>query len=169
MNTTLRRSAVVLAAATLTVAAAAPAGASTSPGSSGAPGPAAPNGSAESLLAIPDNIAPGENKLVTQGFNGPCYSFVTAQVQEEIYPDSAGVSPWTVDSIGLGDCPASAELSWENLDNGNTGAFEITQYGPGHPKDAIMPTGPGEVVFTLTPAFAGETVSTTVNVPEYDG
>lgn len=144
------------------------AGASTSPGSSGPDGALAPTGSAESLLAIPENVTPQPNRLITQGFNGTCYTWITADVVEEGWVNSAGVPRHTVDSVGLGDCPASATLSWENVDTGATGDYEITEYGPSHPKSSVIPSGAGEVHFTLTPAFDGPSASTTVQVPVYE-
>lgn len=113
-----------------------------------------------SSSAIPQ-LFPAQNRLVAPGGSptGMCAGVVSTTVNPDGYPDTASVS-WAVGVLGVGPCDLTATLSWHNLDTGATGQKTAHIPGPrisdgipdptGHPYDAIMNTGAGNIEYRLT-------------------
>lgn len=132
-----------------TVAVPATAGAQTMP-ATGSVG-----GSAETIPAL----TPADDRLVATGGSptGTCFGAVSATIGTDGYPLSSQVG-WAAGVVGVGNCDLTATLSWTNLDTGETGEKVMEVPSPAflpmgniaHPKDTIIPTGPGTVEYTLT-------------------
>lgn len=102
---------------------------------------------------------------------------MSATIDGEGYPHTSQVS-WGAGVVGIGDCGLTATLSWENLDTGETGEKSIDISEPqfatsalllAHPKDSLIPTGPGQVEYSLTTNGGAEAGPILVQTPEYDG
>lgn len=103
---------------------------------------------------------------------------MSTTINPDGYPNTATVS-WAAGVLGVGPCNLTATLSWHNLDTGKMGHKTAHIPGPmvsdgipdplGHPYDALMDTGAGNVEYRLTTdggAVAGPVV---IRTPAYTG
>lgn len=143
-------------------------------GAQGVPSAGSVSGSAEAL----PTLTPADNRLVATGGSptGTCAGVVSATIDGEGYPHTSQVS-WGAGVVGVGDCGLTATLSWQNLDTGETGEKSIDISEPrfatnalllAHPKDALIPTGPGQVEYSLTTNGGAEAGPILVQTPEYE-
>lgn len=131
------------------------------------------SGSAETIPAL----TPAEDRMVATGGSptGTCFGAVSATIDPEGYPNSSQVG-WAAGVVGVGACDLTATVSWKNLDTGESGEKVMEVPSPAflpmgniaHPKDTLIPTGPGQVEYTLTTNGGASTGPITVETPAYE-
>lgn len=130
-------------------------------------------GSAETIPAL----TPAEDRMVATGGSptGTCFGAVSATIDPDGYPNSSRVG-WAAGVVGVGACDLTATVSWKNLDTGESGEKVMEVPSPAflpmgniaHPKDTLIPTGPGQVEYTLTTNGGASTGPITVETPAYE-
>ncbi|MFB9258912.1 hypothetical protein [Dietzia aerolata] len=130
------------------------------------------SGSAETM----PKLTPADDRLVATGGSptGTCFGAVSATIDGEGSPHASQVG-WAAGVVGVGNCDLTATLTWKNLDTGETGEKVMEVPSPAflpmgnlaHPKDTIIPTGEGQVEYTLTTNGGASAGPITVETPEY--